>query len=158
MKNNENNILKIFPVSLNFKNNSIQASFSKDFSLIKPKVEKLDLFRKNNNNSSNFININNYFNNSSSSSAKEQSIEGLKEKISSAGLRTGFNYISPINNKTSFRTLKYRPKRLINFSNLKSDSKINKVLYSKAFVNFEKKEFDPSVFNLYKIILIKKRF
>lgn len=147
MKNNENNILKIFPVSLNFKNNSIQASFSKDFSLIKPKVEKLDLFRKNNNNSSNFININNYFNNSSSSSAREQSIEGLKEKIFSAGLRTGFNYISPINNKTSFRTLKYRPKRLINFSNLKSDSKINKVLYSKAFVNFEKKEFDPSVFN-----------
>ena len=145
MKNNEYNFLKISPVSLKFKNNSIQASLSKDFSIIKPKIDKSNILKKNetNNNISNFININNYFNNnSSSSSAREQSIEGLKEKIFSAGLRTGFNYIIPRKNKNSFRTLKYCPKRLINFSNLKSDSKLNKILYSKAFMISENHPFN----------------
>lgn len=146
MNTPEYNFLKISPVSLKFKNNSIQASLSKDFSLINQKADKSKIFKKiDNNNASKFININNYFNNSSSSSIREQSIEGLKEKIFSAGLRTGFNYMITTHKKNTFRTLKYRPKRLINFSNLKCDSKINNVLYSKAFMNSEKQGFDPSI-------------
>ena len=68
MKSNEFNFLKISPVSLKFKNNSIQASLSKDFSIIKPIIDKSNILKKNetNNNISNFININNYFNNNSS--------------------------------------------------------------------------------------------
>ena len=46
MKNNDYNFLKISPVSLKFKNNSIQASLSKDFSNIKPKVDNSNILKK----------------------------------------------------------------------------------------------------------------
>ena len=46
MKSNEFNFLKISPVSLKFKNNSIQASLSKDFSIIKPIIDKSNILKK----------------------------------------------------------------------------------------------------------------
>lgn len=141
MKNNEIHYLKISPINLAFKNNSIQASLSKEFSLIKSKDYKSNSIKKNEtqNNISNFNNINNYFNNhnSSSSSAREQSFEYLKEKVFSAGFRTNLKHRLPTKKKTSFQTLKYRPKRLINFSNLKSYPQ-NKILYSKGLLGYEK--------------------
>ena len=140
------NYIKISPVNLIFKNNSIQASLSRDFSLIKSKGDKSSLQKINDtiNNISNFNNMNNYFNNhnSSSSSAREQSFEVLKEKIMSAGFRTGLNFNVVMKNKNTFRTLKYRPKRLTNYSNLKSNPQLNKVLYSKAFMNSQKQLFN----------------
>ena len=110
---NEINFIKISPVNLIFKNNSIQASLSKDYSLIRSKGDIFNLQKINEtmNNISN--NINNHFNNqnSSSSSGKEQSFEVLKERMFSAGLKTGFNYKVFMKNK-NLKNYKILPKKI----------------------------------------------
>ena len=149
MNDKEINFIKISHLS--FKNNSIQASLSKDFSLIKSKEKS---FNKNfkisshtninsykNNNIKIFnknININNNNPSSPASSAREQSFEGLKDKLFSSGFGKSYNNCNSTKNKTSFRGLKYCPKRVINFSNLKCNLPMNKNFYGRGFFGFEK--------------------
>ena len=157
MKKNEiKNFFKICSVNLQFRNDSIQASLSKDFSLFNKKDENQSPSKRNENinNASYLNNIDIYFNhqNSSSSSARDQSIDALKDKMFSAGAHTGNNFKIPLKNKIAFRTLKYQPKRLINYSNLKSDPKFNKIMYSKAFMirqneNFAKQKLNKKIKN-----------
>lgn len=152
MNGNENNFIKISHLS--FKNNSIQANLSKDFSLFKPK-SKEKIFNKNikitNNtyincnkndnikiNINKNININNIHPSSSACSAREQSFEGLKDKLFSSGFRTSYSNCNSTKNKTSFKGIKYCPKRVINFSNLKYNLPKNKLFYGRGFFDFEK--------------------
>ena len=152
MNDNENNFIRISHLS--FKNNSIQANLSKDFSLFKPK-SKEKIFNKNikitNNtyincnkndnikiNINKNININNIHPSSSACSAREQSFEGLKDKLLSSGFRTSYSNCNSTKNKTSFKVIKYCPKRVINFSNLKCNLPKNKLFYGRGFFDFEK--------------------
>lgn len=82
--------------------------------------------------------FNNIHPNSSASSAREQSFEGLKYKLLPLEFRTSYNNYNSTKNKTSFRGLKYCPKRIINFSNLKCNLPKNKLFYGRGFFDFEK--------------------
>ena len=152
MNNNETNFIKISHLS--FKAKSLQANLSKDFSQIKPKSKeksfnknikityntKININKNDNikiNNKKNII-MNNIHQSSSASSAREQSFEGLKDKLFSSGFRTSYNNYISTKNKTSFRGLKYCPKREINFSNLKCNLQKNKLFYGRGFFDFEK--------------------
>ena len=163
MNDNEINFIKISHLS--FKNNSIQASLSKDISLSKSK-SKEKIFNKiikisNNTNIKSYKNdnikinsakniiINNNHPNSSASSAREQSFKDLKDKLISSGFRTSYNNCNSTKNKTSFMGLKYCPKRATNFSNLKCNLQNNKLFYKRGFFDLEK--------SLNKIKLDKKK-
>ena len=144
MKKNDLKFLQISPLSFLYKNNSIQESLSKDFSFIKSQKKYISSSKKYEtpNNSSNYNHINNYFNiNYSASSARDKSKEFLKEKIVSAGFRTNYKKGLLYRKKTTYHTLKYRPKRLTNFSNIKSFSKISKISYNKGINDTEKIPF-----------------
>ena len=151
MNDNEINFIKISHLS---KTNSIQSNLSKDFSIIKSKSKgknfnkkiKISYNTKINNNKNDNIKINDNKNiisnnihpNSSASSAREQSFEGLKYKLLPLEFRTSYNNYNSTKNKTSFRGLKYCPKRIINFSNLKCNLPKNKLFYRRGFFDFEK--------------------
>ena len=151
MNDNEINFIKISHLS---KTNSIQSNLSKDFSIIKSKSKgkkfnkkiKISYNTKINNNKNDNIKINDNKNiisnnihpNSSASSAREQSFEGLKYKLLPLEFRTSYNNYNSTKNKTSFRGLKYCPKRIINFSNLKCNLPKNKLFYGRGFFDFQK--------------------
>ena len=151
MNDNEINFIKISHLS---KTNSIQSNLSKDFSIIKSKSKgkkfnkkiKISYNTKINNNKNDNIKINDNKNiisnnihpNSLASSAREQSFEGLKYKLLPLEFRTSYNNYNSTKNKTSFRGLKYCPKRIINFSNLKCNLPKNKLFYGRGFFDFEK--------------------
>ena len=151
MNDNEINFIKISHLS---KTNSIQSNLSKDFSIIKSKSKgknfnkkiKISYNTKINNNKNDNIKINDNKNiinnnihpNSSASSAREQSFEGLKYKLLPLEFRTSYNNYNSTKNKTSFRGLKFCPKRIINFSNLKCNLPKNKLFYGRGFFDFGK--------------------
>ena len=142
MKKHEFIFLQLSPFYLS-KNNSIQANISNSFSPIKAKNNKEIQSNSNKkdtlNNTTHYNKINNYYN--FLNSPREQSNEFLRKKITSAEYRINYRHGILNKNKTSFHLLKYRPKRLINFTNLKSFRGKNKIKNSQGIFDTEKLSF-----------------
>ena len=143
MIENENNFIKISPIHLSLKNNSLQTSISKDLSTIKSPDEnpkKINIYKKNQTlkNFTKYISLIHYQNgNYSTISAHEPSIEIDKGKLNNSIFPAKLNFNS-VKKKTYYNTIRFKPKKSINnFPSLKVNSQNNKILFRNGKIDIE---------------------
>ena len=143
----ENNIMRISPIHLPFRNNSLQtSSISKvlsSFNKSRDDLNNQNIIPINMNqtikNIGNYLKIINYQNkiNYSTIPQKEGQKESDRGKFTNTILRGKFNF-NPMIKKAYYRTIRYKPKRATNYPSLKLSIKDNKNIFQKGKIDIDK--------------------
>ena len=152
MKNNneENNFIKISPIHLPLKNNSLQTSISKDYSNNNFTNEDIINLNPVNlhqtiRNFAKYVHIVNFQNDQlknqfSTIPIKKKDKDDPKDtdrgKFTNTIIKGKFNF-NPIIKKTYYQTIRYRPKRSTNFKSLKLSSQTNRAIFQKGRINID---------------------
>jgi hypothetical protein len=143
----ENDYMRISPINISLKNNSLQSSISKEFTIntgsneniISPKPFIINQTLKNLGKYMNIINFPNVKNkiDFSTISSSNNHLECDRGKYTSTIFRGKYNF-NPIIKKTFYQTIRYKPKNATNFPSLKLKLFGNKPFYHSGDIDIAK--------------------
>ena len=146
--NEENSLLKVSPIHLPIKSNSLHSNISKDFSTYNKSLEDFVITPNPINFNQSIKNINKYvriinFQNAQKKNNNYSTISSLEKKVESdRGIYTntlirGKINFNPIIKKTYYKPIRFKPKRLTNYPSLKLNLNGNKNFLRKGVIDIE---------------------